>query len=143
MLDHYLDYGFPLITQKYILESMIKPYKMIDKLEETFVGKNSHAKDNIQFLEKYVEAVSDVKPYSIWRISDYKASEELYFDVIEYIDCILDKNNQYLHQNINGEIKVNCQLSGNPEINVFLNIPNNFYDYAIHDCLFDRYFSII
>lgn len=91
MIDHYLDFGFPLITQKYVLESMIRPYKMIDKLEETIVGINSHGKDNIQILEKYAEAISDVKPHAIWRISDYKASEEIFFDVVEYIDCIIDR----------------------------------------------------
>ena len=91
MLDHFLDHGFPLITQRYVLESMIKPYKMMDKIEEALVGKNPHSKENSQILEKYVEGVSDIKQYATWRINDYKASEEIFFDVIEYIDCIMEK----------------------------------------------------
>ena len=43
-----------------------------------------------------------------------------------------------LLQNINGEIKVNSHLSGVPEINLFLNLPSKFGDFAIHECLFDR-----
>jgi len=95
MLDHFMDYGFPLISQKFVLESMIKPFKMMDKIEEALVGKNQHSKENSQILEKYVEGISDVKPYATWRINDYKASEEIFFDVIEYIDCIMEKFNLF------------------------------------------------
>lgn len=33
---------------------------------------------------------------------------------------------------------MNSHLSGVPEINLFLNLPIKFDDYAIHECLFDR-----
>ena len=70
---------------------MVKPHGVMDKIEETFVGRSGLSKDNSQVLEKYVESVSDIKDYSVWRIPDLKCSEELFFDVIEYYDCVIDK----------------------------------------------------
>ncbi len=69
----------------------MKPHGVMDKIEETIVGRSGLSKDNSQILEKYVECVSDVKDYSIWRIPDIKSNEELFFDVIEYYDCVIDK----------------------------------------------------
>lgn len=91
MLDHFLDHGFPLITQRYVLESMIKPHNMFDKIGEAIIGKNQLSKESSAILEKYVEGISDIKPYAIWRVNDYKATEEIFFDVIEYIDCMMEK----------------------------------------------------
>ena len=43
--------------------------------------------------------------------------------MIEYLDCVLDKNGNPLLEEINGEIKVDCNLSGYPELYVFLSQP--------------------
>lgn len=48
----------------------------------------------------------------------------MYFDVIEYLDLVVDKNGKALVEEINGEIKVDCNLSGIPELFVFLNQTN-------------------
>jgi len=37
-------------------------------------------------------------------------NNQIYFDVIEYLDCIVDKNGQFVNAEINGEIKVKNQL---------------------------------
>ena len=46
------------------------------------------------------------------------------FDIIEYYDCTIDKTGNYLLEDINGELKIDNRISGNPEINVFLSLPN-------------------
>ena len=48
MLDALLDYGFPFITQKFVLESMVRPSGMIEKIEESLLGRHNIQKD--QFL---------------------------------------------------------------------------------------------
>lgn len=41
MLDALLEYGYPLITQKHVLESVVKPSGMIEKFEEAIVGRHN------------------------------------------------------------------------------------------------------
>jgi AP-3 complex subunit mu len=57
-------------------------------------------------------------------LTEIKGEEEVYFDVIEFMDCVFDKNGKPLIEEINGEIKVDCNLSGVPELFVFLNQTN-------------------
>lgn len=57
-------------------------------------------------------------------MNEIKGEEEVYFDVIEYLDLVVDKNGKALVEEINGEIKVDCNLSGIPELFVFLNQTN-------------------
>ena len=61
-------------------------------------------------------------------MTEVKGEEVVLFDVIEYLDCIIDKYNcvdysrsgKYLVEEINGEIKMECNLSGTPELYIFL-----------------------
>jgi len=64
MLDHLLDFGFPLITQKFVLESMVKPPNLSEKLGGVFMGTTASNKSGELVLEKYVEAVADFKDFS-------------------------------------------------------------------------------
>ncbi len=70
---------------------MVKPVNVLGKIGEVLAGKGTHAKNNSLYLEKYVEGLSDVRDYSVWRISDLNTNEELYIDVYEYYDCIVEK----------------------------------------------------
>jgi len=45
MLDALLDYGFPLITQKFILESLVKPSGVMEKIEESLLGRSTVKRD--------------------------------------------------------------------------------------------------
>lgn len=62
-----------------------------------------------------------MREHTQYRINEIKGEEEVYFDVIEYLDLVIDKNGKALVEEINGEIKVDCNLSGVPELFVFLN----------------------
>jgi AP-3 complex subunit mu len=91
MLDAMLDYGYPLITQKFVLESIIKPSGVIEKIEESLLGRHNMHKDQFQVLDKFVEQCADVRDHSQYRITDIRGDEEVFFDVIEYLDCVIDK----------------------------------------------------
>jgi AP-3 complex subunit mu len=41
-------------------------------------------------------------------------------------------------EEINGEIKMDCNLSGVPEIFIFLSQSTSFNDYSVHECLLPR-----
>lgn len=45
MLDSFMDYGIPLIPQKFVLESIAKPSGMMEKIEEAIVGRRNVQKD--------------------------------------------------------------------------------------------------
>ena len=68
-------------------------------------------------------------------MSEIRGDEEVIFDVIEYLDCVVDKNGRYLVEEINGEIKMDCNLSGTPELYIYLNQPIAFSDYSVHETL--------
>jgi molybdopterin/thiamine biosynthesis adenylyltransferase len=53
-------------------------------------------KDNLHVLEKYIDAQADIREHSSYRILETKGEEEVLFDLIEYLDCVIDKlNNLY------------------------------------------------
>jgi len=66
------DYGVPLIQNKHVLKCMIKPEDMLDKIEKTIIGRSQKNQTDLQHLKKYVENLSDIKPYTRWRIPDIK-----------------------------------------------------------------------
>ena len=91
MLDHYIDNGYPLISQKFVLEQLAKPIGVLDKIEEVVIGRSQHQKQNFECLERYAEGLQDVKPQAVHRVNSYNNEEEILFDVIEFFDAIMDK----------------------------------------------------
>ncbi|CAK91642.1 unnamed protein product (macronuclear) [Paramecium tetraurelia] len=138
MLDTLFDYGYPQITQRYALESIVKPRSLIQKIKEKVIGRQNLQKETVSVMDSYIESQADMNEYSQYRIPEIKGQEEVYFDVIEYLNCVLDKNGRILMEEINGEIKVDCNLSGIPELYVFLNQPKQFDDYSVHECLLQK-----
>jgi AP-3 complex subunit mu len=43
----------------------------------------------------------------------------------------------YVTEEVNGEIKMNCKVSGMPEFNVYLQQPHPFNDFSVHECLYE------
>jgi len=63
----------------------------MEKIEEAIVGRHNIQKDQKQVLDLFIDSVSDVHDYAQHRISEIKGDEEILFDVIEYLDCVIDK----------------------------------------------------
>eukprot|EP01016_Furgasonia_blochmanni_P011725 TRINITY_DN1542_c0_g1_i10.p1 TRINITY_DN1542_c0_g1~~TRINITY_DN1542_c0_g1_i10.p1 ORF type:complete len:333 (-),score=126.57 TRINITY_DN1542_c0_g1_i10:135-1133(-) len=142
MLDSYLDYGYPVINQRFVLESLIKPEGVFDKIEEVIVGRNQHLKENTGVLEKFVDTISDQRDYSLFRTTTSHISEEVLFDVIEYVDCVMDKNGNIISQEVNGEIKVESMINGPWLLNLFITAPNPLNDISVHESLYDTIDSL-
>jgi AP-3 complex subunit mu len=65
-----------------------------------------------------------------WRPRKIKYTiNEVLIDVVESINCILDKNGNFIRYDITGEVVINCSLSGMPDLSVYMHIPHPFNYY--------------
>jgi len=81
--------------------------------------------------------VSDQDPLKLlplpWRSNNIKyASNEIYLDLIEYIDATLDAEGKVLSSAVRGRIEVNSRLSGMPDINLTLSNSHLIDEYSFH-----------
>eukprot|EP01091_Cochliopodium_minus_P011992 TRINITY_DN3536_c0_g1_i1.p1 TRINITY_DN3536_c0_g1~~TRINITY_DN3536_c0_g1_i1.p1 ORF type:complete len:429 (-),score=108.02 TRINITY_DN3536_c0_g1_i1:78-1364(-) len=97
LLDEMLDFGYPQITQTESLKLFIKgqgeksetAHKQITK---ELTGKSKYRQDNIIYKKN-----------------------EIFIDVIENINALISKEGKPLSQDVSGQIKLKCILSGMPE----------------------------
>jgi AP-3 complex subunit mu len=99
LMEEMMDNGYPLTTEPNALKAMIEPPSVIARLTASATGKSG---------------VSDVLPTGTisnmpWRKTDVKYSQnEIYIDIIEEVDAIIDRNGQivstevcmHMHYNI-------------------------------------------
>jgi len=62
-------------------------------------------------------------------------NNEVYFDIIEEIDCIIDGNGLMVSGEISGQIASSCKLSGMPDLTMTFNNPRIFDDCSFHPCV--------
>ena len=88
LLDEMLDSGFPLLTEPNALSTLIRPPSMGGRIATFVTGKSS-------ISEKLGAGALSVIP---WRRADVKhLRNEILFDVVEEIDCIIDTCVPFLH----------------------------------------------
>ncbi|KAF2073954.1 hypothetical protein CYY_004741 [Polysphondylium violaceum] len=126
LLDEMGDNGFPFTTELNFLKEMIKPTGVLSSVISGVTGSSN---------------VTDALPNGSlgainWRKTGIKyASNEIFFDVIEEIDCIIDNNGHMVSCEVNGEILVNCKLSGMPDLTLTFNNPRMLDDVSFHPCV--------
>ena len=91
VLDHLMDYGYPLLTEKFALEQLLKKHKILQKLETTIIAPLRKEKE-ADSLEKYVDSMGDIRQEK-WAVNRPSVNDEILFDLVEYVDCIIDKYN--------------------------------------------------
>eukprot|EP01132_Coremiostelium_polycephalum_P010896 gene10896-13351_t len=120
------DHGFPFTTEPNFLKEMIKPPGVLTDVIRSVTGSSN---------------VTDILPNGSlgaihWRKTGIKyASNEIFFDIIEEIDCIIDSNGFVVSCEVNGEIQVNCKLSGMPDLTLTFNNPRMLDDVSFHPCV--------
>uniref|UniRef100_F1L4B7 AP-3 complex subunit mu-1 n=1 Tax=Ascaris suum TaxID=6253 RepID=F1L4B7_ASCSU len=126
LLDEMLDNGFPLATELNILQELIKPPNFLRTIANQVTGRTN---------------VSEVLPTGQlsnipWRRADVKyTNNEAYFDVIEEIDAIIDKQGATVFSEIQGYIDCCCKLSGMPDLTMTLVNPRLLDDVSFHPCV--------
>jgi len=126
LLDEMLDNGFPLATESNILKELIKPPNILRTVVNTVTGK-SNVSETLPTGQ-----LSNVP----WRRSGVKyTNNEAYFDVIEEVDAIIDKNGSTVSAEIHGYIDCLVKLTGMPDLTMSFMNPRIFDDTSFHPCV--------
>eukprot|EP00397_Hematodinium_sp_SG-2012_P039655 GEMP01043327.1.p1 GENE.GEMP01043327.1~~GEMP01043327.1.p1 ORF type:complete len:448 (-),score=85.44 GEMP01043327.1:468-1811(-) len=149
LMDEMMDSGFPFTTDLNQLEAIIAPPTTLNKVVSVVAGGSTQAIRNENELDPVSRLVSAVsgQPHTPtsstpsqgiwWRRSNVTyASNEVYADVIERIDCILDSTGNVAMGGIAGEIQVNAKLSGaSPECRLTIRNADIVKHASFHPCV--------
>lgn len=153
LLDEMIDSGFPFTTDLNSLESIIAPPSTMGKVVQVVSGSSSQVLSDVPLDPKssstsgfgaITSALGVGTPTLIggassevwWRRQNVVyASNEVYVDIVESIDCICDGNGQMVSGGINGDIQVNSKLSGMPDICLTLRNPGVLQNVSFHPCV--------
>lgn len=126
LLDEMLDNGFPLATEVNILKELIKPPNLYRKVHNLVTGDT-----NVSSVMPNVQ-LSNIP----WRKEGIRyANNEAYFDCIEELDVILDKNGALIMCEIQGYIDCSIKLSGMPDLTLCFQNPRILDDVSFHPCV--------
>lgn len=129
LLDEMLDAGFPFATELNLLKELIKPPNILRTIANSVTGKTN--------VSESLPANQDSNVP--WRKLGIKyTNNEAYFDVIEELDAILDKNGNVITAEINGYIDCNVKLTGMPDLNLTFVNSRLFDDVSFHPCVRHR-----
>jgi AP-3 complex subunit mu len=122
-----MDFGYPLTTEPNALKAMIEPPSIMSRFATATIG--------------YKSGVSDTLPSATisnmpWRKADVKyAANEIYLDIIEEVDAIIDRNGQLISFEVTGSIMGNSRLSGVPDLTLQFTDPSVIDDCSFHPCV--------
>lgn len=129
LLDEMLDAGYPFATELNVLKELIKPPNLLRTIANSVTGRTNVSE------QLPTNQISNVP----WRKLGIKyTNNEAYFDVIEELDAILDKNCGIITAEINGSIESNVKLSGMPDLNMTFVNSRLFDDVSFHPCVRHR-----
>jgi AP-3 complex subunit mu len=131
LLEEMMDYGYPLTTEPNVLKVMIQPPSVISRITSVATGKSN---------------ISDILPDGTisnmpWRKTGVKYSQnEMYLDIVEEIDAMIDKNGNMISFEVSGAIQANSRLSGMPDLTLQFTDPEVIDDCSFHPCVrYNRY----
>ena len=133
LLEEMVDYGWPLTTEPNALKALIRPPTMMGKLQQLVTGSQSAVVANA--LPN--GTISNMP----WRKAGvHYQKNEMYIDIVEEIDAIVDVNGRVISSDISGSVLVQSQLSGVPDILLTFKNPNVIDDCSFHPCVrYGRY----
>ncbi|GLD92935.1 hypothetical protein PINS_up001527 [Pythium insidiosum] len=131
LLEEMLDNGYPLTTEPNALKAMVAPPSTANRIAAMVSGK-SRVSNTLPD-----GALSNIP----WRKSGVKYTQnEIYFDIIEEIDAILDPNGHFISCEVTGVIHSNSRLSGVPDLTMVFTDPSVIDDCSFHPCVrYSRY----
>ncbi|XP_057792098.1 AP-3 complex subunit mu isoform X2 [Salvia miltiorrhiza] len=127
LLDEMIDNGFPLTTEPNILREMIAPPNIVSKVLSVVTGNTSNVSNTLP------GATASCVP---WRKTDLKhATNEVYVDLVEEMDATINRDGNLVKCEIYGEVQVNSNLSGLPDLTLSFANPSIFNDVRFHPCV--------
>lgn len=126
LLEEMLDNGYPLATESNILKELIKPPSIVRNVVSTITG-DSHISSTLPTGQ-----LSNVP----WRRTGVKyTNNEIFLDLIEEVDAIIDKSGTTVVAEIQGRIECNSRLSGMPDLTLSFMNPRLLDDVSFHPCI--------
>jgi AP-3 complex subunit mu len=121
LLEELIDNGYPLTTELHMLEELVPPPTLENKVRSIFSVKKAKQGD-----------FNSVP----WRNPGIKyTSNEIFFDIVESMDVIMDAEGGLVKAGIRGAIEVNCRLSGMPDVLLTLLGSEIMDDVCYHRCV--------
>lgn len=131
LLEEMLDNGYPLTTEPNALKAMVAPPSTANRIAAMVSGKS-------QISNTLPDgAISNIP----WRKSGVRYTQnEIYFDIVEEIDAIIDVSGRMISCEVNGVIQSNSRLSGVPDLTMVFTDPSVIDDCSFHPCVrYSRY----
>lgn len=126
LLEEMLDNGYPLATESNVLKELIKPPSIVRNMVNTLTGE-SHVSSKLPSGQ-----LSNVP----WRRTGVKyTSNEIFLDLIEEVDAIIDKSGTTVVAEIQGRVEANSRLSGMPDLTLSFMNPRLLDDISFHPCV--------
>ena len=120
-----IDGGYPSTTEPNQLKAMITPPSLAQKLLDSVTGK-------FAVTDRLHESLSRMP----WRDANISyLNNEIYFDIIEKVDCIVSPNEMMLLCEVFGDIRCTSKLSGMPDLTLTLTKPGMIDDVSLHRCV--------
>ncbi|CAN1219383.1 AP-3 complex subunit mu [Linum perenne] len=124
LLDEMIDNGFPLTTEPNILREMIAPPNIVSKMLSVVTGNSSNVSETLP------GATSSCVP---WRTTDIKyANNEVYVDLVEEMDAIINRDGVLVKCEVFGEVQVNSHITGVPDLSLSFINPSILDDVRFH-----------
>ncbi|KIK65713.1 hypothetical protein GYMLUDRAFT_39214 [Collybiopsis luxurians FD-317 M1] len=125
--------GHPLTTYSNALRDIVIPPSLLNKLLSV-AGTNFNSTINSGF-----GAGAAAGPFSSplpWRKTGVRYNNnEIYFDIVEELKAIVNKNGAVVSSNVRGRIEANAKLSGTPDCSLNFSNPHVLSDCALHPCI--------
>lgn len=121
------DGGYPFITEFNTLTELIPPPTLFSKLQNKVIGPGQSTQTVLP--ENVLSSV-------YWRRTNARYTKnEVYFDIIEKIQCVIERGGAIANAEIVGEVLCKSQLSGMPDLSLKLTNPLLFDDVSFHQCI--------
>lgn len=141
LLDEVIDCGYPFTTDINQLQMIIaKPSlqsilynNILHTFNTTADTVGLHTPSNRYSMSSISNSITSKIP---WRSSNIQyISNEIYFDIVESIDGMLDSSGRLLYGSIYGELNVNCRLTGMPDLTLSFTRPSLLHNANLHRCV--------
>lgn len=125
LLEEMLDDGYPLTTERTALRDIVIPPSLLNKILSA-TGASGLAKASSNPFTSPIP----------WRKLGTKYNNnEIYFDVVENMDAIVNKTGVILSSQVWGKLETNCRLSGTPDLLLSFVDSKVLQDCSFHPCV--------
>jgi len=123
LLDELIDNGYPMTTEISLLKDLVKvPQSVMKSVVDTAINLKTSGGTGRSPVP--------------WRKLGIKyANNEIFFDFVESMTCIVDVNGLSTLCEINGNVHVNCKLSGMPDLLLQFKDASIIEDASFHPCV--------